>query len=84
MAKQKVNPVAIALLSAVVLILVGITAKYLVDAYAPSDTEKSMNDLKKNLEEIRKTENNKKSEAAYCYLTFFISRVLTDSARNSN
>jgi hypothetical protein len=34
--------------------LVGVTAKYLVDAYAPSDTEKSMNDLKKNLEEIRK------------------------------
>jgi hypothetical protein len=54
MAKQKVNPVAIALLSAVVLILVGVTAKYLVDAYAPSDTEKSINDLKKNLEEIRK------------------------------
>jgi hypothetical protein len=54
MAKQKVNPVAIALLGVGALILVGITAKYLVDAYAPSNTENSANDLKKNLEEIRK------------------------------
>ena len=49
-AKSKKNCVK----GVVALVLVGVTAKYLVDAYAPSDTEKSMNDLKKNLEEIRK------------------------------
>lgn len=54
MAKQKVSPVAIALLSVVVLILVGFTAKVLADRFAPSSTEQSTNELKKDIEELRK------------------------------
>jgi hypothetical protein len=54
MAKQKVSPVAIALLSVIALILVGITAKVLADRYAPSSTEKSAEELQKKLDDIRK------------------------------
>ncbi len=54
MAKQKVNPLAIALLSVIALILVGITAKVLADRFAPSNSDRSADDLEKKLEEIRK------------------------------
>ena len=53
MAKQKVNPVVIALIVAVI-VLAAITTKYLVDAYTPSSVDKSMDELNKKLEEVKK------------------------------
>lgn len=53
MAKQKINPLAIALII-IALALTAVTAKYLIDAYAPSSTDRSTDELNKKLEEVRK------------------------------
>ena len=57
MEKQKVKPAAIALIAVLVLILVGITAKVLSDRYAPSSVNKSIDELEKNIVDIKKSPN---------------------------
>ena len=57
MKKQKVKPAVIALIAVLALILVGITAKVLSDRYAPSSVNQSIDELEKNINNIKKSPN---------------------------
>ena len=57
MKKQKVKPAVIALIAVLALILVGITAKVLSDRYAPSSVNQSIDELEKNIDNIKKSPN---------------------------
>jgi hypothetical protein len=54
MEKKKASPIVIAVMIGVVLILAGFTGKHLMDSFAPSRSEQSAEQLKRDLEQLRK------------------------------